>query len=295
MLAMVVILIILLLIAFLYIYNLKKGIRNATNNIHKIRFEDTNALITTTNSNHELCELLQEVNQMMLTYRKLEQEIGKKNNSLQKTIVNISHDLKTPLTSSLGYVELLQKYDLTKHEQQKYEAIIIDKLRRLSQLIEDFFAFTKIITNEEEVHLSVVDINRIFEEELVCYYQDFDSQNRAIHITGNKKIELYSNERILRRIFDNLIINAFKHGHGDVKINISTHKGICYQFKNQIKEPISVEYIFDEFYTSDISRTKQNTGLGLAIVKEFTEILGGRVTAAIENNILIISLIWNNK
>lgn len=252
-------------------------------------------MITTTNGNLELRELLQEVNEMMLTFRKLEIDIEKKNNSLQKTIVNISHDLKTPLTSALGYVELLQKYELSGEEQHKYESIIIDKLKRLSQLIDDFFTFTKIISNEEKFELKLLDINRIFEEELVCYYQDFNSQGRMIYIEGNKKIEMLSNERILRRIFDSLIINALKHSRGDIYISINTGAEICFQFKNRLDEPIIVEQIFDEFYTSDISRTKQNTGLGLAIVKEFTEILGGSVTAKISENNLIISLIWNKK
>lgn len=143
MLVIVIILIILLLIATCYIFNLKKSIRKAANDINKIRGLDTNALITTTNGNLELRELLQEVNEMMLTFRKLEIDIEKKNNSLQKTIVNISHDLKTPLTSALGYVELLQKYELSGEEQHKYESIIIDKLKRLSQLIDDFLLLLK--------------------------------------------------------------------------------------------------------------------------------------------------------
>ena len=217
MLVIVIILIILLLIATCYIFNLKKSIRKAANDINKIRGLDTNALITTTNGNLELRELLQEVNEMMLTFRKLEIDIEKKNNSLQKTIVNISHDLKTPLTSALGYVELLQKYELSGEEQHKYESIIIDKLKRLSQLIDDFFTFTKIISNEEKFELKLLD------------------------------------------------------SRGDIYISINTGAEICFQFKNRLDEPIIVEQIFDEFYTSDISRTKQNTGLGLAIVKEFTE------------------------
>ena len=161
---------------------------------------------------------------------------------------------------------MLQKYELSGEEQHKYESIIIDKLKQLSQLIEDFFTFTKIISNEEKFELKLLDINRIFEEELVCYYQDFNSQGRMIYIKGNKKIEMLSNERILRRIFD-----ALKHSRGDIYISINTGAEICFQFKNRLDEPIIVEQIFDEFYTSDISRTKQNTGLGLAIVKEFTE------------------------
>ena len=72
-------------------------------------------------------------------------------------------------------LELLQKYELSGEEQHKYESIIIDKLKQLSQLIEDFFTFTKIISNEEKFELKLLDINRIFEEELVCYYQDFNN------------------------------------------------------------------------------------------------------------------------
>lgn len=295
MLVMIFILVILLLIAIFYIIYLNKSIKKAKKDINKIRFEDTNAIITTSNNNRELRELLHEVNQMMISFRKQEIEVDKKSNRLQKTIVNISHDLKTPLTSALGYVEILQKYELTKDDQQKYETIIINKLRRLSQLIEDFFAFTKIISDDETIEMTMIDINRVFEEALVCYYQDFSSQARAIHISGSKKVERLSNERVLRRVFDNLIINALKHSDGDIYITINTNKGICYKFVNTLSEAIQIERIFDEFYTSDISRTKQNTGLGLAIVKEFTEILGGRVEAKIEGDNLVISLCWENE
>ena len=102
---------------------------------------------------------------------------------------------------------------------------------------------------------------------------------------GNKKIEMLSNERILRRIFDNLIINALKHSRGDIYISINTGAEICFQFKNRLDEPIIVEQIFDEFYTSDISRTKQNTGLGLAIVKEIVERHNGKVLVSSNESI----------
>lgn len=294
MVVMVVVLIISLLIAIFYIVHLKMNIKKATNDIHKIRFDDTNALITTSSSNKELRNLLKEVNEMMVSFRKLELEVENKNHNLQRTIVNISHDLKTPLTSALGYVELLQKYDLSLDEQQKYENIVIEKLKRLSQLIEDFFAFTKIIANEEDIVMEKMDINRIFEEAIVCFYEDFNVNQRNLYISGNKKIEMLTNERVLRRIFDNLIINALKHSSGDIYIDIQTTDGVSFQFKNKLDELIEVNHIFDEFYTSDISRTKQHTGLGLAIVKEFTEILGGKVSADIEDNNLIITLKWDN-
>lgn len=139
-----------------------------------------------------------------------------------------------------------------------------------------------------------MDVNRIFEEVIVCFYEDFNVNHRNLYISGNKKVEMLTNERVLRRIFDNLIINALKHSSGDIYIDIQTNSGVSFQFKNELDELIEVNHIFDEFYTSDISRTKQHTGLGLAIVKEFTEILGGKVSADIEDNNLIITLKWDN-
>ena len=94
-------------------------------------------MITTTNGNLELRELLQEVNEMMLTFRKLEIDIEKKNNSLQKTIVNISHDLKTPLTSIITYVDLLKREKLDNDIAEGYVDVLVDKSQRLKQLIED--------------------------------------------------------------------------------------------------------------------------------------------------------------
>ena len=292
MIILVIILVILLCAALFYIMRLKRGIRQAKDDIYQKRLEDTNTLITTTNHNQELCELLQEVNEMMKSFHQLEREIEQKNQHLQRTIVNISHDLKTPLTSALGYEELLQKYDLSKDEQQRYHTIVIDKLKRLSQLIEDFFAFTKIIANNDDLVMEQLDVNRILEEELVCFYQDFNEQQRSIHITGNQKYIMTTNDRVMRRIFDNLIINALKHSQDDLYIDIVVSNNITYRFTNKLIEPIQVERIFDEFYTSDISRTKQHTGLGLAIVKEFSMILGGQVKAEVVDNDLIITLSW---
>ena len=292
MIILVIILVILLCAALFYIIRLKHSIRQAKDDIYQKRLEDTNTLITTTNHNQELCELLQEVNEMMKSFHQLEREIEQKNQHLQRTIVNISHDLKTPLTSALGYEELLQKYDLSKDEQQRYHTIVIDKLKRLSQLIEDFFAFTKIIANNDDLVMEQLDVNRILEEELVCFYQDFNEQQRSIHITGNQKYIMTTNDRVMRRIFDNLIINALKHSQDDLYIDIVVSNNITYRFTNKLIEPIQVERIFDEFYTSDISRTKQHTGLGLAIVKEFSMILGGQVKAEVVDNDLIITLSW---
>lgn len=287
---MIGIVVILLGIAIFYIVHLKISITKATKDIQEKIGLDTNALLTTSNNDRQLRQLLHVVNQLLIASRQVEIEVETKNRQLQKTIINISHDLKTPLTSALGYMELLEKYELSQAKQEKYKAIVIDKLQRLSSLIEDFFAFTKNMANEQNIEWEVVDMNRIFEEVIVCYYQDFTTFNRSIEIIGSHKMEILSNEKMLRRIFENIIINALKHSHSDVYITIDDTNDICFTFRNEIEEPLDTSLLFEEFYTADISRTKQNTGLGLAIVKEFTTLLGGNIQAYVEDDTLVMIL-----
>lgn len=102
--------------------------------------------------------------------------------------------------------------------------------------------------------------------------------------TDSHKISLVSNRNLLMRIFDNLIGNALKHGTGDLNIQVDS-KAKSVILINKLAptdSDIDVNHVFDEFYTTDISRTKGNTGLGLAIAKQFTEMLGGEIKASIE-------------
>lgn len=282
----------LLLMTVIYIYHLKRSLVKTTEDIKDKRILDTNTLLTSNSNTKEVRNLIKEFNESVSYYREQEIQIERKNKQLQKTIVNISHDLRTPLTSAIGYLEMLQVYKMTDAKKQEYEEIVAGKLGELTDLIEDFFVFTKAIAKEEELVKEEIDINKIFEESIVSYYQDFTLQNREIHINGSQKIKMVSNERMIRRIFDNVIGNALWHSNGDVYININTVGKIEYVFTNTINEPIEVEHIFDEFYTSDISRTKQQTGLGLAIVKEFVEQLGGSVLSELDRNQLHIILSW---
>ncbi|MFV0394548.1 MAG: sensor histidine kinase [Coprobacillaceae bacterium] len=287
-----VISILLLCIAILYIYHLRNSLKKIAHDLKNKKNQSTNTILTSESNTKEIREVVHEVNAITQHYKQQEIQIEKKNKQLQKTIVNISHDLRTPLTSSIGYLELLQSYDMPEDKKKEYEKIIGSKLEELTNLIEDFFVFTKSISNNEEIVLEKLDINRIFEEAMITYYQDFTMRGRMLHIHGNQKVIITSNERMLRRIFNNIIGNALKHSEGDVFVNVEVKDKVSYTFTNTVHEKIEVERLFDEFYTADISRTKQQTGLGLALVKEFVEQLSGNVIAKQEGNQLHIILSW---
>lgn len=196
-------------------------------------------------------------------------------------MTNISHDLRTPLTSAMGYINLLQNSQLSEAEKSREIDIIAKRLVCLEELINSFFELSQVLSSGKSPEKTDVNLVSVLEESIVHYYDDYCGQNKQIIFNCEyHKLELFSNRGMLLRIFDNLIGNALKHGDGDLTVTVEKGDGVILKFRNRIVfSEISMEHIFDEFYTTDISRTKGNTGLGLAIAKQFTEMLGGSIEA----------------
>ena len=148
--------------------------------------------------------------------------------------------------------------------------IIENRLLRLEELINSFFEFSMITTDNKKIDMKQINLVAAVEECISQYYDDFTKEKRRIIFENEiKKYIILSNVEILKRIIDNLINNSLKHSNSDLIIKLSEKNDIRLSFENDIVDTsIDIDHIFDEFYTSDISRTKGNTGLGLAIAKE---------------------------
>lgn len=271
-------------VLIIYLFLLKKELRRITCEI-KIQRQDTNQLLHSSFSCTELNALLLEMNTILKSTKEEKIAMEKDKETFHKMILNISHDLRTPLTSALGYIDLLLFSNLNK-EGKKELKIIEERLKRLEELINSFFAFSKVISDSNKPSLEKVNLVSILEESIIHYYEDYEKKNRTIQFSSaNRKCEIFSNKDMLFRVFDNLIGNAFKHSNGNLEIILKKKNEIKIEFKNELSiQELDIEHIFDEFYTVDISRTKGNTGLGLAIVKEFTEELGGSIKATKKKN-----------
>lgn len=274
----------------------KKELKNIIRQLEKLKNENKNTHIYSETGMaddliNEINSLLDEVNEMRVNYQK-------KNHSLEQMITNISHDLRTPLTSALGYINLIQHSGLSEDEKKRELEIIEKRLIRLEELISSFFEMSKIISVGKEPEKSEINLVSVIEEAAAHYYDDYCNNNRNIIFDCcARKIKLYSNQNMLLRIFDNLIGNALKHGKGDLTISVKNDPGkIEIAFKNGFTEQnLDTKHIFDEFYTTDISRTKGNTGLGLAIAKQLTEMLGGEIQAFQHENQLMFTIGFVNR
>lgn len=291
---LIVVLVVIIFILVLYLFLFKREIKRINNELERMLKFDSNELLHCEFSNKELHKLLLMVNKAINYTRLKELDLERKNKSLKKEITNITHDLRTPLTSSLGYIDLILKSNLSKEEQERELKIIENRLLRLGELINSFFEFSMIRTNDKKIDMKQVNLIEIIEECISRYYDDFNQKERKIVFNSTiKQCNIFTNCDILKRIIDNLISNSLKHSNSDLVVSFSNKKGKLLTFENDITENnLDIDHIFDEFYTSDISRTKGNTGLGLAIVKEFTELLGGNISARMENNRLIIELLF---
>ena len=290
-----VILVIIILFLVCYLFFMKIELRRIKKELDLVLSRKTNGLVHTEFTSKEIHDLVECINTHLTEIKSKESKLERKNANFVKMIRNISHDLRTPLTSSLGYVSLMLESDVTEQEKIKNLKIVEERLKRLSELIDSFFEFSKILSNNQIIELDEINLVAVVEKAISNHYEDFSKDNRMIDFKTNKrKIKIKSNEVMLIRVFDNLIRNAYKHSNGNLDIEINqTNDKVKIKFINDLLyNDLDVDRIFDEFYTVDISRTKGNTGLGLAIAKEFVEQLKGKIKADKKNNKLIITIIF---
>ena len=259
----------------------RNEIRSISNQLREIMPQDTNELVHSDGSGKTSADLINEINSLLRQMQRSRIHYQQKNHALEQMMTNISHDLRTPLTSAMGYIHLIQNSDLTEEEKGRELAIIEKRLIRLEELINSFFEFSQIISNDKAPEKAECNIIAVLEESIAHYYDDYSARDRRIQFEcRHHKVVIYSNKHMLIRIFDNPINNALKHSTGNLTISVDLAEAVQIRFENELYDSdMDINHIFDEFYTTDISRTKGNTGLGLAIVKQFTEILNGSLSA----------------
>lgn len=257
----------------------KREIKSISEQLNEIKTKDTNQLVHALSGNRACEELINEINAMLGEVQTDRIEYQKKSHAYEQMLTNISHDLRTPLTSVMGYMGIIRNSQLSREELEREIEIISKKLLRLEELINSFFEFSRILSDDRPPEVEDVNLVAVLEEAVGHYFDDYCGQNRQIFFEhDDSRLPIRSNHNMLLRIFDNLIGNGLKHGMGNVSITLFHSDAIKIRFENMLADSeIDIDRIFDEFYTTDISRTKGSTGLGLAIAKQFTRMLGGQI------------------
>lgn len=271
-----------------YINSLSKGLMEISKGNLNYRVE--------VKGRDELSILGKNINYMtqeLMNLKEREKEIEKNKDRL---IVSVSHDLRTPLTSIIGYIKLIKENYKEKDDISKYIDIIENKSNMLEELINDLFEYTKLTSCDikiEKVNISLNEFMRQVVEGMMptCNKNDLNILLEA----PNEDLNVNVDPAKMVRVFENIISNAIRYSNKESDINIKIFKAenrslVSIENEgNPIKEEELYE-IFDMFYRTDESRNNQTggSGIGLSIAKSIVELHGGKICAECEENKIYI-------
>lgn len=234
----------------------------------------------------EFSSMAENLNKMVEDIRRLMDKEREAERTKNELITNVAHDLRTPLTSIIGYLELLSgNVALPPEMQKKYIDIAYGKARRLEKLIEDLFGFTKLNYGKISMHVTKVDIVKLLSQLLEEAYPNFADKNLSYELQSNVPAKIITADgNLLARLFDNLINNAIKYGADGKRVLVKVTAGsqvvqVSVTNYGYVIPPDELPLIFNKFYRVEQSRSTHTggTGLGLAIVKNIVDMHGGTV------------------
>ncbi len=260
----------------------KRQIAYLLDKVEMIMKEKSQERILIPTENEEIKKLANVMNQLLEYDRKNEIQYARSKQSIKTMLANVSHDLKTPLTVIMGYLEMLS----IRNEEEKTIAILNEKVKELLQLIQKFFDLAKLESGDKKVICTPLNVCEICRQNLFTFFELLEKEAFQVEVEiPEKNIICLLNEEALGRVLHNIISNAIRYGKDGrflgvkieekekiVAIHIMDHgKGIKEQYQ---------EEVFERLYTLEDSRSKeyQGSGLGLTITKELVEQMKGTIT-----------------
>lgn len=290
-----VLLVLLCAVLLLRVYSLERNLRQGAAELEKRRSEESAAPLRLAAPNAATEELMAQINLLLRESEDQRTEFSNRERALRRQIANVSHDLRTPLTSILGYLQLLEQGELSEEERQGYLAIIESRAKVLQGLIASFYDLSRLEAGEYPITREKVDLKEVIGTLLAAFYDELEGKFRVEVDLPEDLPSIWGDRAALERVYTNLIRNALEHGTEELVIRARCiGQEVETSFTNggaALKEE-DLPRVFDRFFTSDQTRTGRNTGLGLAIVKALALQMKGRVWAALEGNYFSVLLSW---
>lgn len=288
---MVFFLLVIIFALLLKIFYMRKAIREIKRGFSEKLYTDTNTPIMLSSHDKLVSSLANDINVELKELQKQKHRYIQGDKELKNAITNISHDLRTPLTTICGYLSLLDKEEKSEHIARQL-SIIKNRTFALKQLVEELFRYTTIISDTENSVYTETVINNVLEDCISSYYAIFKEKGITPNINLCEQIIVRSVDKTaLLRIFNNVIDNAIKYSEGDLTISLFENGKIVFSNHTSDLNEIQIGKLFDRFYT--VNTARKSTGLGLSIAKALIEKMDGNISADYSNNVLSIIIKLN--
>ena len=277
---------------------MRREIRSMSRQLEDLSAGRSEKKISLTLVDARLSELATQINENMELQKQLRIDTRKSEQRLKDSIAGVSHDLRTPLTAIIGYIQMLERRGLN-GEQQEKATIILKKANAMRELVESFFELSVIESGQSELAEEAVNFTNIVSEAVVDFIPRFEAAELEPDVDlGDKSLYIAGDTTALGRIVQNLLSNALKYTAGRVKVALEERDGeIILTVVNEVRPdtPPDMERIFERFYTGDDCRNSGSAGLGLYIVKLLAEKMQGAVSASLENKMLSVYVVFQEE
>ena len=236
-------------------------------------------------------ELVNNINNMRNAFKESIDKQIRSERLKTELITNVSHDLKTPLTSIINYVKLLNKEDIKREELEHYADVLNKKTYRLKILVEDLFEMAKLSSGSIELNIEEMDVCSILRQALGEFYQELDNGKVIFKVNiPAEKIILRLDGMRTWRVFENLIGNILKYSQENTRAYIDLEESeeeVAVTMKNIASYEMNFDpnEIYERFKRGDSSRTTEGSGLGLAIAKNIVELEGGSMDIIVDGDL----------
>lgn len=276
---------------FLLSRNIKKAVKDFRYISENI---DINRKLKLNHPDINFEKLLFEINKYLECAQANKLKYIKREEEIRKEIENISHDLRTPLTSIRGYLELINDETITSKEKKEYIYIVEKRAKVLQNLIQDFYDLSRLENNDYNLNMEIIDINKELREQILVFYNDFEKKNIEVDIKLEEQPVLVNLDKSnVKRVFINLIQNAIKYSKKNFCMSLDKKDGeVIIEFKNDVKDinKDELSLLFNRFYTNDKSRSSGSSGLGLTITKLLVESMNGEIYVEMDKELIIFRI-----
>jgi len=292
----VITLVIITFIALTRLFSFKNEVRKIVRQLQLYNNRKTNKKIDITLIDQDIEHLGVEVNRLIDLYVMENRKRVLFEKEQRQAVANMSHDLRTPLTSIIGYIQIANNENLSEVEKEELLAIAFDRAKRLERLLNDFFELSVLESTDYELKLQRINLTKLLTEVLVSFYDRFQEKRLEPTIEGlENNVTIFADHSAVTRVIENLLSNTLKHADGNIIIRLEEQNGVASLMITNDALSLTeqdVQHMFDRFYMADQSRSGKSTGLGLSIVKSLMEKMNGSISSKLNDGQLSIICEW---